>query len=183
MWHNGFVKKELLIHFSFLISFFIFVSLVRSWLSLSYWQFWVGGLIGTLLPDLDHLLYVYFLKPQDLTSQRAAYMMGKKEFIKTVELLSETRYERTRLIFHTALFQIIFLIFSFLVITSSGSMLGRGIVLAFMLHLVVDEIVDLMEIGNLSNWFRQTKIVLDKQQATWYWLGNLLGLFLFGFLL
>ena len=177
------MKKEILIHFSFLISFFIFVSLARDWFSLSLWPLWVGGLIGTLLPDIDHLLYIYFLRPQELTSQRALYMLGKREVFKMVELLAETRHERTKLIFHTAIFQIIFLVFSFLVITSSGSVFGRGMVLAFMLHLIIDQIVDLMETDSLQNWFKQTPIVLDKQKTRLYWLANLGVLFLFGFLL
>ncbi|MCJ7805760.1 hypothetical protein MUP46_03930 [Patescibacteria group bacterium] len=177
------MKKEIFIHFSFLVSFFVFVSLMRGWTTLSYWPFWVGGLVGTMLPDLDHLLYVFFLRPQEYVSQRFNHMIGQRDLWGSLSLLAETRNERTKLIFHTALFQIIFLVFAFLVVTSSGSVFGRGIVLAFMLHLIVDEVVDLMETNGLINWFRQTPIVLNKNQANLYLAANAGILLLFGFLL
>ncbi len=100
--------------------------------------------MGTLLPDLDHILYVYLLRPQEYVSQRFNHMIGQRDLWGSLSLLAETRNERTKLIFHTALFQVIFLVFAFLVVTSSGSVLGRGIVLAVVLHLIVDEVVDLM---------------------------------------
>lgn len=177
------MRKELFIHFSFLVSFFVFISLIKGWFSLSYWPFWVGGLVGTILPDLDHILYVFFLRPQEYVSQRFNHMIGQRDLRGSISLLAETRNERTKLIFHTVLFQIIFLIFGFLVVTSSGSIFGRGIVLAFMLHLIVDELVDLMEMGSLENWFKQTPIVLDRNQANLYLAANSGILLLFGFLL
>lgn len=135
------------------------------------------------MPDLDHLLYVYFLRPQELTSQRVNYMVGKGEIGRTLDLLAETRYERTKLVFHTALFQIIFLILSFLVLTSSGSIFGRGLVLAFLLHLSIDQIVDLRETGALANWMNNMPFTLDKSQLTIYGVVALLVVFLFGFFL
>lgn len=177
------MRKEIFIHFSFLVSFFIFVSLVKGWLNFSYWPFWAGGVLGTILPDLDHILYVFFLRPQEYVSQRFNHMIGQRDLWGSISLLAETRNERTKLIFHTALFQIIFLILAFLIVTSSGSIFGRGIVLAFLLHLTVDEVVDLMEMGSLENWFRQTPIVLNKNQINLYLAINVGILLLFGFLL
>lgn len=177
------MKKELFIHFSFLVSFFIFISLFRGWLNLSFWPLWLGGLLGTLLPDIDHLIYVYFLRPQELTSQRVNYMLGKRNVWGSLSLLAETRSERTKLIFHTATFQLIFLVLTFLVITSSGSMFGRGLVLAFSLHLLVDQAVDFMETGDLNNWFKNLPIRLEGRQQRLYWLIVLVLVLLFGFLL
>jgi hypothetical protein len=177
------MRKELFIHFSFLGSFFVFLSLFKGWFSLAYWPLWLGAFVGTLLPDLDHILYVYLLRPQEYVSQRFNHMIGQRDLWGSLSLLAETRNERTKLIFHTALFQIIFLVFAFLVVTSSGSVFGRGIVLAFMLHLIVDEVVDLMETNGLINWFRQTPIVLNKNQANLYLAANSGILLLFGFLL
>ena len=144
------MRKELFIHFAFLTSFFIFVTLINKWFSLSFWPFWVGGIIGTLLPDLDHAIYALYLKPQELTSLRVSNMLKKREVWETIKFLSETRYERTKLIFHTATFQMIFLILTFWVVTSSGSIFGQGLVLAFALHLSIDQIVDISETGGLK---------------------------------
>jgi len=179
------VRREIFIHLSFLVSFFIFITLFKRWFTLEYWPFWAGGLIGTLLPDLDHVIYALYLRPNDLNSQRVNYMIKRREIWETIKFLAETRYERTKLIFHTATFQIIFLVLTFWVISSSGSPFGRGLVLAFALHLSVDQIVDINETGGLANWFRDFPFwkPTDKRQAQIWWGVGLLVVFLFGFLL
>lgn len=179
------MRREIFIHFAFLFSFFVFVSLVKRWFALSYWPFWVGGILGTLLPDLDHVIYALYLRPNELNSQRVGYMLKKREIWETIKFLAETRYERTKLIFHTATFQIIFLILTFWVITSSGSPFGRGLVLAFALHLAIDQIVDINETGALTNWFRNFPLwsPKDKREAKIWWGAGLLVILLFGFLL
>src|SRR3989304_408489 len=159
------MKKEIFVHFAFLISLLILTSIARGYLSFSYWPLWFGGIIGTILPDLDHFLYVYFLRPQELTSQRVGSMMGKRDIWGSLEMLAETRAERTKLIFHTATFQIIFLILTFFVLSSSGSIFGRGLVLAFSLHLLVDQAVDITS-GGTGNWFKNFPINLaGKEKA------------------
>jgi hypothetical protein len=162
------MRRELFIHLSFWFSFFVFIALVKHLFNLESWPFWAGGLIGTFLPDIDHLIYLYFLRPQELTSQRVGFLVDHKEFKRMMELLYETRYERTGLIFHTIFFQAIFLILTFWVMSSSPSLFGRGLVLAFSLHLSIDEITDLVEIKSLKNWFKFIQVNLDFRQSKLY---------------
>jgi len=176
------MKKEIFIHFAFLISFLIFVSLIKGYLDLSFWPFWVGGILGTILPDVDHFIYIFFLRPYELSSQRASSMLDRKNILATLQLLAETRYERTKIIFHTATFQLIFTVLAFWVLTSSGSILGRGLALAFLLHMLVDQIVDLTQTGNLATWFRNFPLILEGREKQ-YWLANLALLLIFAFLL
>jgi hypothetical protein len=177
------MKKELVTHFSFMIALFIFISLYRGWLDLTYLPFWVGGVLGTILPDLDHLIYVYFLRPGEITSREIASLIEKREAVKSLVLLAETRAERKHLVFHTLQFNILFLLFVFLIGTSTGSYLGIGLVLAFSLHLLIDQIVDFMETGSLSNWLRQVNIELSSEQSRWYLILNIVVLLIFSFLL
>ena len=177
------MKKEIFVHFAFFFSLFIFVSIARGYLSFSSWQFFLGGVVGTILPDIDHLLYVFFLRPQELTSQRVGYMVGKRDIWGGLELLAETRSERTKLIFHTATFQLIFLVLAFFVLTSSGSLMGRGLVLAFFLHLIIDQAVDLATTGSLSNWFKNFPLELDAGKQKTYWWALIILLLIFSFLL
>lgn len=172
------------IHLAFLISFFVLITITKGWLNLSYWPFWVGMVIGTILPDVDHLIYVYFLAPTDLTSQRVSYGISKKQIVNSLSLLYATRRERTKLIFHTVWFQILFMLLAFFVVTSSGSLIGKGIVLAFSLHLLVDQLVDLMETKTLEPWFRGFFINLQMDpRRYWAYFGLMLFLTLvFGFL-
>ena len=177
------MKKDLAIHFSFMIALFILISLFKGWIKLDYLPFWLGGILGTLLPDIDHLIYVYILRPGEAASQKVVELASQRKVFQTWDLLSATRIQRTNLIFHSAHFQIIFVFFALLVITSSGSLLGRGLVLAFLLHILIDEIVDLMETGNLDVWFRKIPVVLDAEQKRWFLIANGLILLLLGFLL
>ncbi len=177
------MRRELFIHFSFWFSFFVFVAIVRHYLALPYWSFWLGGIVGTILPDIDHIIYFYFVSPTELTSQRFNFLAQKKEIGRMVQLLYETRSERGGLIFHSILFQLIFAVLTFLMMTSSGSIFGKGLVLAFFLHLVIDQIMDLTELGSFDNWLRNSPIRLDFRGARIYWTVSLAILLIFGFLL
>ncbi|HSX49244.1 MAG TPA: metal-dependent hydrolase [Candidatus Saccharimonadales bacterium] len=177
------MKKELALHFLTSIILFVVISILRNYLNLNFWPLWIGALVGTILPDIDHLIYVYYLRPHELTSQRIMYAAGKGQLQESWHLLATTRSERTNLILHTVTFQILFVVLSFLVVTSSSSLLGRGLVLAFLLHLLVDEVIDLKQNGNLLNWFRQIPIQLDKIQLNVYLIANLAIILVFGILL
>lgn len=169
------MRREIFLHFSFWFSFFVFIALANKIFDLSYWPFWLGGIIGTILPDVDHLLYLY-LHPSELTVQRVNFYLNKHEIKRVFTLLYETRSERKDLIFHTAFFQVIFMVLTFWVLTSSGSNFGKGLVLAFSLHLLVDQMVDITKTGSFSNWLKNLPWEVDLVKAKLYWLGMLLTL-------
>lgn len=174
------MKREFFLHFSFWFSFFVLISLTNKFFNLSYWPFWLGGIIGTILPDVDHLIYVFFLQPQDLTSQRVSYEISKGEWKKSLGLLYLTRSERMGLIFHTVTFQLIFLVLTFLVMSSSSSLFGKGLVLAFSLHLLIDQIVDLTELESFENWQKNLPFRMEISKAKLYWLVVLIVTILIG---
>lgn len=176
------MKKEIIIHFTFAAAFFLLITIVRDWFSPIYIPFWVGAIVGTLLPDTDHLIYVYFLRPHEPISQKTSQLFSQQDYKGAFNLLTETRGERSKLIFHTGYFQIIFLIFTLFVITSSGSFLGRGIVLAFSLHLLVDQYIDLTQTGRLATWFKEFPSNMEEKQMRWYLIIFLFLLLIFGFL-
>ncbi len=181
------MKKELALHFLVAIALFIPIFLLRYFnfqvpiASLSNWPLLVGIIIGTILPDIDHIIYVYYLRPYEATSQRVMYEVQKGKLMESWNILSSTRSERRNLTFHNMVFQIVFLVLSFLVVSSSSSLLGRGLVVAFLLHLLVDEILDFKETGNLSNWFDNIPIILDSMQLKIYLGTNFIIILLFGF--
>lgn len=177
------MRKELFIHFSFWFSFFVFIAIVKHYFAFADWAFWLGGIFGTLLPDLDHVIYFYFVSPVELTSKRFDFLAHKHEIKRMFELLYETRSERQGLIFHTIFFQVIFLILTFWMLSSSGSLFGRGMVIAFATHLSIDQLMDLTEMGNIGNWMKYLPFRLDLEQTRIYWLTSTLLLLVFGFLL
>jgi len=181
---NVVMKKEFTVHFSSLLIFFFMVSLFRGWYdNFIYLTFWLGGILGVLLPDLDHVLYTVFLRPTELTSQRATYLLKNKRWSNAVDLLARTKHERTYCIFHTYLFELVAITLMILVVTSSGSLFGRGVVLGIMIHLLVDQFVDLHETGSLSRWQQRISLKLEKDQEVFLWLiiSTLVLLFAFVF--
>ena len=177
------MKKELSIHLLFLMSFLILVSVAREWVSLSYWPLWAGGIFGTLLPDIDYLIYVFLLDSRNITSQKVNYFLKQKDYFGALNTLVLREDEKRNLIFHSAYFQLIFLVLTFLIITSSGSLFGIGTVLAFSLHLLIDQLMDFMEFGNLNNWIRNLIPDISENQTIAYWGTMLAILFIFGFLI
>jgi hypothetical protein len=141
------MKKDLVTHLVFTLAFFLLVSLIRDWFAPAYIPFWIGGLLGIILPDLDYIVNIYFLHPQAATSQNLAETIKKSSLTKSWDAIVRSRYDHKDLIFHTVYFQLIFIVFTFLMMTSSGSVFGIGVVLAFSLHLIIDQVVDLTERG------------------------------------
>jgi hypothetical protein len=174
------MRRELFIHFAFWFSFFVLISLVKHFLNINYWPFWLGGAIGVLMPDLDHIIYIFFMGPQELTSQRVGFLWEKKEYKRLIELLYETRSERKGLIFHTLFFQIIFLVLTFWIMSSSASIFGKGLVLSFALHLSIDQLVDLIEVKNLDNWTKFLPINLDPTKSNIFWSAGMLLVVIMG---
>lgn len=131
------MKKEIINHLIFWFAYFLFLTIVNSLYSLSYWPLYVGGLVGLFMSNLDHLLHVFVFQPHELTSQRILMLLRNKQYKEALVLLYDTNTERTNLVFHTTLFQIIFTVLTFWVVTSSGSLFARGLVLAYLLSLVI----------------------------------------------
>lgn len=175
------MKKEFLTHLFSTLFFFALITLYRRWFdSPWYLMFWLGGLAGTFLPDLDHLIYTLLTRPKEVTSQRVNQYLSQRQFLPAADLLARTRYERVKTIFHNAPFQVFFLVFAFLVITSSASLFGRGLVLAFILHLLVDQAKDLQTRGSFAHWFEGLNLNLDQTKIAFYWVINFLLLLIFG---
>jgi hypothetical protein len=134
------MKKEIGIHLLFMLPYLLLVMVFNKYFFIGVWPLWVGGVLGTLLPYADHFIYVYYLAPQELSSQRVISYLKQKQLWLALETMVHTSHERSSLIFHTLLFNAVIAILAFYVVTSSGSLFGTGVVLAFYLHLVVDMI-------------------------------------------
>ncbi len=162
-------KKEIFVHVLSTVILFAVIVLLRGYfLPQLLIPFVVGGLVAMFLPDVDHFIYALYLRPNELTSQRVAQKLSGRNFKDVVSLLYSTRDERRELIFHTIFFQLLFVVFAFLIVTSSGSFLGRGIVISFLLHLFVDQLVDLAGYGTFSRWEKTNFILVPSSQQKLY---------------
>lgn len=178
-----------MVYLSFLLAYFLLISIYKSlqintfvggWFNLEHIPFWLGGLVGTTLPDIDHLIYVYFIKPHELTSQRVDSLIRSGNFKQTIRLLDHTGDERKELVFHNASFQMIFWVLVLFVVTSGGSLFGLGLVLAFSLHLAIDYAMIIIKKRDPRLWFRKLNINLTYSQYRWYLVINISLLVFFG---
>lgn len=168
------MKKEIINHFIFYVSYFIFLTIVNSLYSFSYWPLYIGGIFGLLISYIDHLIHVFVFNPHELTSQRVVQFVKNKQYKEALILLHDTSDERKNLIFHTIQFQIIFAILTFWVVSSSGSLFARGLVLSYFLSLVI---------YNLKKYLKKELILDDADKTRIYFFGQVLALFIFGLLL
>lgn len=160
------------------IIFLILFSLVHwSWQSALLF-FWLGGFLGVFLLDLDHLIYVFLWRPYELNSQRFLKFFKQGQYWSAFSYLVGSHRERRQLLFHTVTFQIVLVILTFWVITSSTDFFSKGVVLALLLHTLADQAFDFRAVGDLRNWFWQFRSVPSKNFQKIYFTGLLL-VFLF----
>ena len=136
------MRRVFFIHFSFLVSFFILLSSFNLWFSFAYWPLWLGAIVGSILPELDSLVHVFFVSPQELTSQRVMDFFRRRNVLGAVKLLVETKSERAGLVFHSNLFILVSYLLLFWLVTSSESIFGKGIVFAMIMHLLVNNLIN-----------------------------------------
>ena len=146
-------KKELTTHSLVAIIWLVVITLLRwSW----HWNLiliWLGGLVGTFLLDIDHLIYFLVTNPHELTSQRIRRFFEQRRFKEALILMADTRLERPKLALHNALFQVILYILAFFVLTSTNNLFVAGLVMGMALHLLKDEFQDLINNEEyLRNW-------------------------------
>ncbi len=175
------MRRYLVIHISLLVSFFILISLFKRFLDLSFLPFWIGGVIGFVLPDLDYAIYHYFLRTSTTPSVDTVVSdVTSENVFKNWTTVAEEREDK-KLVFHTAIFVLIFFVFAFFVMSSSNSLLGRGIVLSFWLHLLVDMVTDWRYKGSISHWFINFPLELDLRQKMWFLYIQIALLLILGF--
>ncbi len=174
------MKKVFATHLVFTIAFFILFTVFRDWLNLAFAPFWWGALLGMILPFSDYLIYIYLLNPKESLSLEAASLLSQRKILKAGDKFISSFSDRKGLLIHNASFQALFLVFAVWMVTS-GNLLGMGLVLAFMLHLILEEVMDLIELGTIDNWFTGFPVNLDKQQKIWFLAGNVIVLLFLGF--
>jgi len=128
-------KKELTSHFLVTLVWLVGVNLLRWRWDWELVWLWLGALVGTMILDLDQVFYALVIYPEEKAKE--FWRQGRIRAL--LEYLAETYPQRIKLPFHNAVFQVGFLVFSFWVLTSSGRLFGKGLVMAANLHLLKDE--------------------------------------------
>lgn len=136
------LKSEIASHLFVAFLYFALVSYFRGQFDFSLFWLFSGGFLGTLLLDIDHLLYWFFLQPQEEESGQAKILLKTKNYRGLYLLLQRNHQSHNRLVFHTATFQIVLFLLAFYLLTARASLFGIGMVMAMNLRLLKDEWFD-----------------------------------------
>lgn len=172
-----------------LILLLILLTLIKRWFNFSFALVWLGVIAGYYLPFIDYLFYAYILRPDSEVSKNIRSMISIRNLIsikKVKELIiyiNETREQREKLIVHTAYFQVVFMLLTFYVLSSSGSLFGRGLVYGFSLKLLVGQVLQFLQTKEISKWFSEMPISMDQHKTKVYLYANGLVLLVFSLML
>lgn len=158
---------------------FVVISAIWIFYKVSFFQFvylFSGLLCGSFFLDLDHLIYWLYINPNIEESRLAQIALKKKDLNSVIKLMAATQSEHTNLIFHHFFFQVVLILISAFVFTSTANVFAMAFLLALNIHLLVDQYDDYhRDPRHLQNWLfaRETK------QLPIAYLGHYLGIFSF----
>lgn len=121
----------------------------------------MGVFLGWLLPLVDHVIYCATY-PHELSAVRFWNLIRGGKWGEGVRLLSQTSHERRRLVLHSILFQVVFFLFGLWVVTSSGNIVGSGVVLGAMLSFLKWDIERLKN-GRTEIFWQIARVVEERE--------------------
>jgi len=98
--------------------------------------------LGSFFLDIDHLIFWFFLKPNLEESRLARLAIQKKDFQAVYRLLKASHRTHQNLIFHHYFFQVILVLFTVFILTSTNNFIIASFLVALNLHLIIDEVID-----------------------------------------
>ena len=102
----------------------------------------LGTFFGSIILDIDHLIFWYFLKPNLEESRLAKTTIKNYDLKSLVRLINASHQTHHNLIFHHYFFQSILVLFTFFLFTSTTNLFVISLVVSLNLHLLIDEYID-----------------------------------------
>ncbi len=118
---------------------------------------WIGGLLGFHLLDVDHLLDVFFLHPEKEDSQQVKEALRSRNWKRVWQVLIETASQRSKLVLHSVVFEVVLMFLVIYVVTSKGGLFAAGLVLSFWLRILYEQVREFMKTGKMDRWFWQVR--------------------------
>lgn len=149
---------------------------------------WLGALFGTFFLDIDHLIWWFVTHPENEDSIEVNTVWkthGFKGIKEIYRCLERYHFTHNRLIFHSAVFQIILLLLAFYLLSSGGDVFGSALIMSVNLHLLKDEWWDyLKRKEGLTDWlFWQVEGFTGKNPTVYLIIVSLIFLLLTGLLI
>jgi hypothetical protein len=139
------VKHEFRYHLISSAVLFIIISIFLVIFKVSNFQLLSLALalfLGSFFLDIDHIIFWFFLKPNLEESRLARTTIKNKDFKSAYRLLKTSHRTHQNLIFHHYFFQVILVLFTVFILTSTTNFFVASFLISLNLHLIVDEIID-----------------------------------------
>lgn len=167
---------------------FIVIMAVVGFFKVKY-PFWLilfglGGILGTFILEAESIIYCIFLEPEQPVSKDVSDLLANKNLRGALSEIKARKAEIRTKIFHTYLFQVIFAVLTFYVLTSTASALASGICLFAFLHLMKDQIYELSHHQGFSyGWAGFLGVTISENLQKYWVTGGVLIFLYFIFLL
>ncbi len=140
---------EFLSHLGVTVGYLLFVSYFWGDFSI---PFWIGGLLGMNILDVDHLLYVSTHLEEE-ACQKFIKLWRERRYKEAIFHIVGSHKKFNRKILHNAIFATALATFAvFLALISHGSSFQIGLILSMFLHLLKDIISDINNMEHLKGW-------------------------------
>lgn len=176
-------KKEAPVYSAALIIYLAVITLLSWPLQWPMALFWLGGFLGLLLYNLDHLVYLLWQSPDEPTALEFKQLLKSRRFKGAANLLVRTCQERKRLVGHSVIFQAVLVALTFFTLSSTASYLGKGLVMGLFFYALINQGRHLARGGDLSSWFWQVNIKPTRKGEAIYFLALLFILAYFSWML
>ncbi len=128
-----------------------------------------GAFLGAYFIKLEQIFYVYFTHPEEALSVEVKNLINQKRKKEVWQLLRQ-RVGEQKLAFRSALFQVIWVVLAFFVLTSTSSVFGKTLVMAIGLYLLLKEWEAMLDKKEINWLFWQVKrVIAPKEQKIFLW--------------
>ena len=141
--------REFVSHLGVTVIYLLIVSLFTRSFSL---RFWIGGIVGIPLLDIDHLLYL-FMNSEEKSCQKFFRIWRERKYQKAIfYLVSLHKNDNKKKLLHNGFFAVIWAVLCLLVLVINRSLFLMGLMLSVYIHLLKDIIEDLGDMEHLKEW-------------------------------
>ncbi len=147
---------------------------------LNLFGFWVGGVIGMVLLDIDRLIHVYVEHPELELSKEVKQKVSEQNWQGAIDTLLAKRFEQNHLAFRSGVFAVIFVPVVFFAFTSASNLFGKGLAAGVMIHFLFDAWRDNLRYKERFNewilWMVQREIPIAQKRLLLFGLTGVFGL-------
>lgn len=164
------LKSRVFTYLIFLILYLTAVSLAGYQLGWKLSFFWLGAFLGFIVYQLYNLFYSsYFSSGQPAFADLKKIIQAKK-IAQLENLAIESSLEKKNLPTNSVFFQLGLIIMAFFALSSTDSLIGKGLVMGLFLYTLISQGILLFKGDDINHWFSSLNIQPPRKIQSFYFL-------------